>query len=140
MIRLRGIMKRTNLVYIIAPVVLLFYIFFINFVAYTAFVVSSTDYSTTNQGYSEITEGGDVKIGIGDSVGVSVVRNRWYGTIVEEAGKGSDLYMMGLVTLPLSSGGIGFVKFHILFLIVFVICLYMALKKAKKHDFERGFM
>ena len=73
-------------------------------------------------------EDGNTKISISDSVSVSVYRERIYGNIYENNGN-SKLYLLWFVPLPLKSRGIGYVKFHILFLILLTLLLYKVYKK-----------
>ena len=65
-------------------------------------------------------DGGGVKVGMSDSVSVTVQRNRWYGKIIENAGDDSRIsyvYLFNFLRLPLIANKFNFVYVHILMLI-----------------------
>lgn len=58
-----------------------------------------------------------VELNMGNSLGVSIVRNRWYGKIYEVDGS-RTIYLFKLIKLPLEKNGKDYLLFHILFLFV----------------------
>ncbi len=130
-------MKRNFLILVLAIVVIFVYVVFINFIA------NSLIGSTATTGYvQESNGGGDVRLGIGDKVDVTVTRNRWYGTIVENSGEKTrlaTLYFLNFIALPLNVNGTSFFLVHLIFLVLVVISSFFISKKMKRSDFERGF-
>ena len=131
-------MKKRVWVYILAIAFVLVYLFFINAIAYSLYASSNNEELNTN---SE--NNGDIKLGVSDSVDVSVTRPRFYGTIIENSSKNTKislLYLLNIIKIPLNSGGISFLFIHILFLIVLIFFIYLSLKKIRKFELERGYM
>jgi len=99
---------------------------------YLLFVYSLASGSLGNAGdifNKSPTGGAMVEIGVGDQVDVQVVRNRWYGTIVEshtQNGIMSELYLLDLVGIPMNVGEfeLFYVHLSILLIIIFVIALF----------------
>ena len=115
------------------------YVILINIVAYSMSInLLSTGYASSNEYI-----GGDVVIGFGDSVDVTVTRNRWYGTILENSvqkTKSSTLYLLNLIIIPLYSNGKSLFLVNIILLVFLVVFLYASMKWIKKRDHERGFV
>ena len=87
-------------------------------------------------------EGADVKIGISDSVGVTIQRNRWYGSILEtsESGKISKrLYLLGFISLPLQSKGTNLIVWHIILIASLLATGYFTINRFNKHHYERRY-
>lgn len=61
-------------------------------------------------------QGNTVKLGFGDSVSVTVTRNRWYGTI-KESGENSYVYIFDTIKIPMKVNGIDLVWYHQFFLV-----------------------
>ena len=85
---------------------------------------------------------GEVRISLSDSVSTSVKRNRWYGTILED-GADSDrsrtLYTLGLIPLPLESGGVSLLFFHAILIIAVLGGMYGVAQVMRKRAYERGY-
>ena len=71
---------------------------------------------------------GEVNLGVSDSVSVQVVRNRFYGKIIENE-QASDLYFFNTIKLPLKNHDYNFIWIHVLFLILWVSFLIIFLVK-----------
>ena len=130
-------MRRNFFILVLAIIAILVYIILINFIAN----MPSFGQVTTGNSVGTI-EGGDIKIGFGDKVEVTVTRNRWYGKIIENSypkGKTATLYLFNFITLPLNAKGKSFFLIHTIFLVFLVFFLYFTNKKMKQKDFERGF-
>ena len=72
--------------------------------------------------------GGVVEVGVGEQTSVQVVRERWYGTIVETHYKThtiSELQLFGMFSVPSKVGDIELIWIHlsILFIVIFIIIL-----------------
>ncbi len=104
--------------------------------------VLSISINSIGQPSTEQVEGYDVRIGVSDSVGVTVKRSRWYGTIVEQSESGGmsrTLYLFGLVGLPLETKGASLVLWHIILLVSLGTLGYFIINRYKKYHFERGY-
>jgi len=129
-------MRKNYLVYVIAVGLLLAYILIINAVG--SLMSNESSYS----GGVEGNDYGDVVVGVSDNVDVSVVKNRWYGTILENSGrttKLSKLYLMGFIPLPLNVNGGNLVWIHIIFAMCLIAGIYFGMKRMKRYYFERGY-
>lgn len=98
------------------------YIFIVNVIAELPLNLAIQD------NYNSQIDDGNVKIGVSDSVSVSVYRQRIYGNIYETNGN-SKLYLFGFAPIPLKSKGIGYIKFHIVFLALLALFSYKIYKK-----------
>ena len=99
--------------------------------------------SVTTGNAEERFDGGDVRIGLNDKVDVTVTRKRLYGTIIESSGretKSITLYFLNFLAIPLNANGKSFFLIHIIFIVFLAFLLYITIKKARKNDFERGFV
>jgi len=106
---------------------IIIYILLINFFAS---IPSINLYGTT----SEKIEGGAIEVKVSDSVGVNVLRNRWYGRIIETHNKDtttSYLYIFKIVKLPLMVNNINYVYVHLLFILI-LITIFSILSIFKK--------
>lgn len=129
--------KKTYAVYLIAIGLILAYLLIINITANILSDGNSGSSKTLNKNNY-----GDVVLGVSDSIDVSVLRNRWYGTILEQSGtntKLSKLYLFGFITLPINVNGSNLVWIHILFLMMVIGITYYSTNKMKKYYFERGY-
>ena len=81
-------------------------------------------------------------MGVNDKVDVTVTRNRWYGTIIENSGleTTSKLYLFNLIALPLKSGGKSLFFMHLILLALLISSLFFINNKIKRYEFERGIM
>ena len=71
-------MRKIFLKLLLAIAGIFVYVILINIISYSMSVsLPSTGYASNRY------DSGDVVIGLGDSVEVTVTRNRWYGTILE---------------------------------------------------------
>lgn len=119
------LMNRLGL-FIIIIIVSIFYLFYIN-------IYATIDFSQNIEGFNneQIIDGGtNVIIGMSDDVSVSVTRDRWYGTIIEN-GDTKNLYFFDKIKLPLLINGINYVLYHIVFLIL-MICSILIYEFQKK--------
>ena len=67
--------------------------------------------------------GGAVKVGMGDMVSVTVTRQRWYGKIIEQAGRESKvsyLYLFWILKMPLAVNDFHFIYLHFLMLFLLI--------------------
>ena len=115
------------------------YVALINILAY------STSTSSPAAGYNAEArnDGGNVVVGVSDSVDVTVTRHRWYGTILENSGqktKSAKLYLLNFISIPLYSNGKSMLLINMILLFFIIISLYFIIKWIKKRDSERGFM
>lgn len=114
------------------------YLIFVNLAAFFfswGFGVSGDELQTQSSG-------GDILIGLGDSVSVSVVRPRWYGTILENGGPegvSRTLYLFGLFRLPLRVDGTSMLLVHVLFLAGIGFLGYRLFTNLRRRHYERGF-
>lgn len=115
-------MKKSKI--LIYSSIILSYLLIINFIS--EFIIIQNVYPENFS--SSISGGGSQKIGLGDSVSVSIKRNRPYGSILEENGN-SKLKLLGLIPLPLKSDGINFIYFHLIFAAIIIYFLYRDLGK-----------
>ena len=115
------------------------YVILINIISYNFSAISGMSVQTDGQAYSQ--DGGDIKIGISDSVDVTVVRHRWYGTIVngaDNSGSSSNLYLLSFIKLPLRSNGKSMLFAHLAVIALIVICMNVIIRKINRNNFERG--
>lgn len=115
---------------IVFVVIIVLYVFLINF--FSVFFASeiSSGIIQDNQASGML----DVKIGA--SVGVSVVKNRFYGRINEystEHIKVSYLYLFYFIKLPLLIHETNFLYFHIIFILL-MIMIYLILKVCERRN------
>lgn len=75
---------------------------------------------------------GTIQVGVGESVGIQVIRHRWYGTIVEtHASQGtlSELRLFNFFSVPSKIGDVEMIWIHLsVFLIVIfiiVLCIFI---------------
>ena len=103
---------------------LVLYVLIINLLSSYSF--QNTFNNSNNSSYS----GEAVKLNLGDSVGVSIIRNRWYGKIYEE-GNSKILYILGVIRLPIEQNNKDYTPFHAIFLILwfFVLVRILTLKE-----------
>lgn len=69
------------------------------------------------------------KVGMSDSVSIEVVKNRWYGKIVENSdqnGNLNNLYLFKIIKIPTNKNGFSFFWIHISFLI-FLIIIFLSM-------------
>lgn len=86
-----------------------------------------------NNTSNSISGGADVRINMGDSVTVSIVRNRWYGKIYEE-GDSKILYLFKKIKLPLEDNGKDYLPFHIFFSLLWLIILMGTLNSRERNS------
>ena len=130
---------KKNLFIVLWVVVLVFvYVLLINISA----SIISADFSLGG-GNDVKYETGEVVLGLGDQVEVSVTRNRFYGTFVEKSSKESKsvtLYLLNFISLPLRVEGKNLFLVHLISLIVVFFTLYKLTKWKGRRDYERGFI
>lgn len=108
----------------------LFYILLIN--AFALALQLEVDFS---QEEIKNRSGSLVQLSIGDSVGVQLIRERWYGVIIENVGKDSkisNLYLFNYVRLPINVNGLSFVWIHIIYL--FLLIIFLPIFKEEKNE------
>ena len=100
------------------------------FILVYLFVITQMSGIGTNSGTTPNTSGvgGDIVIGVGESVGVDVVRPRWYGTIVEthySSSTVSKLCLFNVFCIPNQIGSVEMIWIHlsVAFVITFIIVL-----------------
>ena len=104
---------------IILTVIIAGYIVLINLAAFITQLGGFTYIESIEQSDS----GQGVKVGVAESVSVTVQRNRWYGKIIENAGDDSKIsyvYLLNFLRLPLIINKFNFVYVHIIMLILIV--------------------
>ena len=86
--------------------------------------------SLVGENYSEISSG-EVRVAVGDSADVRVIRNRWYGQIEENLGEdyvSKKLYLFKLVPVPLEEGDKNYIGSHLIFFsFIFVVLLIISI-------------
>ena len=95
-------MRKNYLKLLVLIAGIFFYVIVINIISNIMSIsLPSTGYASNSY------EGGDVVIGLSDSVQATVTRNRFYGTIIENNGKAksSTLYLFNFIRIPLYSNG-----------------------------------
>lgn len=117
--------------YLIFAGILIMYVLIIN--SFAMILAQTFDEASLSEGN---TAGAamDVKVGVSDSVSVTVVRNRFYGTIVENAGSEgivSYVYLFNLLKLPLIVKGFHFGYLHLI-MVLFSIGLFVFLTRIEK--------
>ena len=118
--------KETSIKLGIIILLLLVYPTIINFIS--EINIDSSSYINES---GEIVYGMNEKISFGDSVSVSITRNRWYGTIYELVER-SDVHLFNLVNLPLKSENFDYRFIHLIFVIFLgFLFLYGIPKKTK---------
>ncbi|MBI2449256.1 hypothetical protein HYV49_03080 [Candidatus Pacearchaeota archaeon] len=107
------------------------YVILINLVAF----ISQLGGFSYEDGIEQGDSGGDVKVGVGESVSVTVQRNRWYGKIIENVGDDSKIsyvYLLGFLRLPLIINKFNFVYVHILmFVAIASVSVFLWRRKSK---------
>lgn len=100
------------------------------------FFSKSTD-ATNESATQEIAGVYEVKLKVSSSVTVTAEKNKWYGTIVEVAGKNykySNLYLFNAFKMPLETAQFNFIPFHLGFLVflafVLLVFAYFSVLKA----------
>ncbi len=109
-------MKRKYKIILIAGIIIAAYVILINFIA----SVSQLNGFTYANNVEQSNSGQGVKVGVGESVSVTVQRNRWYGKIIENVGddsKISYIYLFNFLRLPLIINKFNFIYVHILMLV-----------------------
>jgi len=80
-------------------------------------VAASMNYSAAEeQRNRSALSGGAVELGVGDSISVSVVRERFYG-VYHIANGDNNLYLFWLIKIPIDVNEVSFVWIHWLFLV-----------------------
>jgi len=113
-------MKTTKKLIIALVISLFVYVFIINFLFNNNFQ-DLIGYNFSNNETYITSYGGIEKVNMGDSVSVTVTRNRWYGTIYEE-NNNKILYLFKFIPLPLEKDNSDYLTAHIIF-----ICLWITL-------------
>ncbi len=83
--------------------------------------------------------GGNVRIGMSDSVSVMVQRSRFYGKIIEFQGAYSTryLYLFYFMKIPLEVKGDSFILSHIIALLIIIGFNFFLMEwKRKKEDYS----
>lgn len=96
--------------------VIISYIVLINFVA----IITQFGGFAYADNIEQSDSGQGVRVGVGESVSVSVQRNRWYGRIIENVGDDNSIsyiYLFNFLRLPLIINKFNFIYVHILALI-----------------------
>jgi len=87
------------------------YILVINFIAAG---IGSLNNSIV--GEDSVSNGGMIKLGVSDSVSVSVVRERFYGVYHISNGD-NNLYLLWLIKIPINIKGFSFFWIHLIFVV-----------------------
>jgi hypothetical protein len=130
-------MKKKYLIWGVAAGLLLAYLIIINFAAN----ILSNPESSAGQEVRRY-DNGDIVVGVSDSVAVSVVRPRWYGTIYEESWattKLARLYLFGFIPIPVNVNGSGLFFVHLIFIAAIAAAIGYAKKRIKRYYYERGY-
>ena len=131
-------MKKNLFIVLWVVVLVVVYVLLINIYA----SIISADFSFGGESNMKY-ETGEVVLGLGDQVEVSVTRNRFYGTFVEKSSKESKsvtLYLLNFISLPLRVEGKNLFLVHLISLIVVFFILYKLTKWKGRRDYERGFI
>ena len=127
-------MRKIFLKLLLAIAGIFVYVILINIISYSMSVsLPSTGYASNRY------DSGDVVIGLGDSVEVTVTRNRWYGTILENNKQNAEsrtLYLLNFISIPLYSNGKSLFFANLILLVSLLIFLYTSMKWIKKRDME----
>ena len=133
-------MKKTLITFLICLGVLFTYVFFINFIATGPFN-NLLDFDNNSEDIS----GAMLDMSVLDNVEVTVIRNRWYGQIIENTNQDvskntNDLYLFKVVKLPIEIGGINLTLIHsvvamLLFLSIVIASMFdLAGKIERRYD------
>jgi amino acid permease len=114
-------MKRTFRILTLIFGLSLLYLIIINLV-YLVFVSS-----TINNIIGNYSEDGNVRIGVGDSISVEIIKNRFYGYYYI-SGEKEILYFLDYIKIPMEINGYSIKIIH-LFFIIYLIYLYYELAK-----------
>ena len=110
--------------------VIVVYIFSINLFA------SLINSSSKGQSISNFISGDfNIQIGISNSVGIIVTRNRWYGKIIIINGI-EHLYLLNLIKLPKRIKSYNFIIFHLIFLTIIILFTILIFTKNKVYKEE----
>lgn len=107
---------------IIAPIA---YLIFIEDIVYMI-SPNNSDSSGFNNSSEEI-EGLSANVGVGESIEVTVTRNRWYGTIFETItpeGKTAYITWFGYKLIPMEIRGVQVFVFHIAFAMLYLVGIW----------------
>jgi len=66
--------------------------------------------------------GENQKVNIGESIGVSIKRDRWYGVILESDNQ-KKLYLFNIIPIPIKKGYFNFMTINISFITIWIISL-----------------
>ena len=86
------------------------------------------DYNQDQENY-----GTTQRLGFGESVSVSVKRNRWYG-IIYESGAVSNLYIFQVLRLPLKNDNFNFKIIHFIFFLLVILFLMFYYIKYRNNE------
>ena len=129
-------MRKSTLILTGCIIGIIAYFILINIVGFM-FSVNFGGYSGTEQ--ESINGGADVKIGVSDSIDVTITRNRFYGKIME-SGSTSTLYIFNILKIPLKVNGRSLLFANLILILALIIFIYTATKSIIKNNIERGFM
>lgn len=82
---------------------------------------------------------GAVKVGMGDMVSVTVTRQRWYGKIIEQAGKESKvsyLYLFWILKMPLAVNDFHFLYLHFIMLFLLIAMVIFILRPHRGKEIQ----
>jgi len=110
---------------LILLMIIFFYLLLINLIAQVIYFVGV---SNTFEQETHYKEGGGLRLGVSDRVDVSIVRKRWYGTMIEsytKDKKSSFLFLFNIVKLPLYINNFNFLYIHLIFSLIFIFLIVL---------------
>jgi hypothetical protein len=116
---------------IIISLVIFSYIILFNVLSYISIPIDNQILTTENKSNKQ-------NLGLIDSVGISVHRQRFFGEIVQDSDK-TTLYILNVIPLPMKLFNIDFTWFHRMFFLVSILLLVFLTFKGKLYnkDYER---
>jgi len=114
-------MKATKYILIFLGISLFLYVVVINLIS-TYYLPGQNNNTEDSNSYS----GNQIKLNVGDSVSVSIIRNRWYGKIYEEGGS-KILYIFDKLRMPIETNGRNYILSHIIFISFWFLILIITL-------------
>ncbi len=129
-------MRKILAVVIGAALFSVLYLFLMHVLALILIQEQASQETITDDG---VAGGGPVKVGMGDMVSVTVTRQRWYGKIIEQAGKESRvsyLYLFWILKMPLAVNDFHFLYLHFLMLFLLIVMAAFILRPHRSKEIQ----
>ena len=135
-------MKKAPITFLIGIGVLLIYVLLINFIA-TGLLNGLLDFDNNSENMSGAMLA-MLDMSVQDTVDVTVVRNRWYGKIVENISQDdsknvSSLYLFKFIKIPIVVGKFNLTLIHSVVLMLFFLSVVIASLFDLAHKIERRY-